>query len=71
MKCQVCENKMKLVDKELPWETDDGWVMISGIRYWECQVCGEQVFDRNMAREIFDKVYRRKISHKLEVPVLK
>ena len=71
MKCQVCTNQMKLTDKDLPWEVDSGWVIISGVRHWECPVCGEEVFDRNATKEILDKLARRQVSHKLEIPVLK
>lgn len=71
MKCQVCSNEMKSVIKDLPWETDTGWVVIPGVRHWECPVCGEQVFDRNATKEILDKLARRQVSHKLEIPVLK
>ena len=71
MTCQVCTNEMKLVDKDLPWESNGGWVMIHGVRHWECPVCGEQVFDQNATREILAKLARRDISHKVEIPVLK
>ncbi|MBU0517445.1 YgiT-type zinc finger protein [bacterium] len=71
MKCQVCTNEMASVRKDLPWETAEGWVMINGVLHWECPVCGEQVFDRNATKEILDKLNRKNISHKLEIPVLK
>jgi YgiT-type zinc finger domain-containing protein len=71
MTCHACTNTMRMVAKDLPWETPQGWVMVQGVKHWECTVCGEQVFDRNATKEILEKLNRKDVSHTIEIPVLK
>lgn len=70
MKCKVCHNTMIKKHLDIPVLRDGSYIILKGIEGFECDICGERVFDESSSKSMLGLFLNGKVNNYIRTPVL-
>lgn len=69
MKCKACQNdEMKYKEVSVPFFNNNRLILIKNVYAYECDVCGERIFDKTTTGNILKKI-KESTDNFIKVPV--